>query len=61
MLSKAICAQLETQRKDLQRARDALQVLVDNYQDFFHANGHAHTCMHVHATIDFILIPLGAV
>ena len=33
ILGKAICTQLEEQRKDLQAARDGLQVLVDNYED----------------------------
>lgn len=33
-LAKAICGQLEQQRKNLQSARDALQSLVDNYEDF---------------------------
>ena len=35
-LSKAIVAQLEDQRKALQSARDQLQLVVDNFEDFFY-------------------------
>ena len=36
MLAKAIKTQLDQQRKDLQKARDALQMLVDNFQAIGH-------------------------